>query len=208
MVQLTSDSSLTTSINPKQKIINPKFIKMKSLMIVTVACFLVLTFTTRAFAVTCTDLSNSGSDLFNCATDYATNPDSICSGTCKDLLFKYADECLGTQAAADAYKEGINTVCEPNVCSEATTPGSDLLNCIRSYATDPDSVCSGDCNDELLEYADECLGVGADTYKDTLNTVCRGKGDNGSAEDDATRMGATLFSTISALLVAVFAALY
>ena len=183
---------------------------MKSMMLVTAACFLVLAFTTTAFAVTCTDFSTPGSDLFNCATNYATNPDSICSGTCKNLLFEYADDCLGTQAAADAYKEGIDNLCdrEPDKCSEATTAGSDLFNCIRNYATDPDSVCSGDCKDELLEYADECLGVVADTYKDTLNTVCRGKGDNGSAEDDATRMGATLFSTISALLVAVLAALY
>ena len=93
-------------------------------------------------------------------------------------------------------------------CTDFGTPGTALFDCAADYNTDPKSVCSGDCKDELLKYADECLGDLADTYKDTLNTVCRGKGDNGSAEDDATRMGATLFSTISALLVAVFAALY
>ena len=133
--QLTSDSSLTT-----EKSITPKFIKMKSMMIVTAACLLVLTFTTTAFADLCTDLNTPGSDLSGCVADYASNPESICSGACKDLLFEYADDCLEAQAGGAA---------------------------------------------------------AADTYKDGINTVC---GD--------ARMGATLFSTISALLMAVFVALY
>ena len=112
---------------------------MKSMMIVTAACLLVLTFTTTAFADSCDDFATPGSDLSDCAEDYASNPESICSDTCKDLLFEYADDCLKDQAGAAA----------------------------------------------------------ADTFKDGINTVC---GD--------ARMGATLFSTISALLMAVFVALY
>ena len=86
-------------------------------------------------------------------------------------------------------------------CQDATDVTSDLYDCLVEYAK---GSCTSDCKTLLEEYADDCLGseAAAEAYKDTLDQVCGG-GDG----DDATTVAATLFSTFTALLVAMAAAI-
>ena len=67
-------------------------------------------------------------------------------------------------------------------------------------------TCTDECITELVKYADECLGseAAAEAYKTALEEAC--DDDDGSG-DDATTVAATLFSTLTALLVAMDAAL-
>ena len=63
-------------------------------------------------------------------------------------------------------------------CQNATCTiniDSDLQDCINDYADNPDNtdiVCADDCRSALEEYADDCLGTGAEHYKDALNEAC------------------------------------
>ena len=155
----------------------------------------------------------AGSDLATCIADFASSPSSVCSGSCRSTLERYADECL--TVGAEQYIDTLDQVCDstpeaPGGGGSAFCAGSDLATCIADYASSPSSVCSGSCRSTLERYADDCLTVGAGQYIDTLDQVCddtTGGGGNSGNESDATTATATLASTITALVVAVAAAL-
>ena len=102
------------------------------------------------------------------------------------------------------------------------TLDSDLQSCITRIGqvtpeTATDNVFCDECRDELLDYAERCAVTPniVQSYKDTFNRVCDDDGDqtpdNNDDNDDnegsgAAVVGATIFSTISALLVAVASA--
>ena len=105
------------------------------------------------------------------------------------------------------------------------TPDSDLQDCIRRIGlitpqTASDNAFCNECRDELIDYAERCSPSVVDSYKETFNRICSNEGDqtpdnNDNDDDDdndegsgATAIaGATIFSTISALLVAVASAM-
>ena len=158
----------------------------------------------------CAQAASPGSDLATCILDYASSPSSVCSGSCRSTLERYADECL--TVGAEQYIATLDQVCDstpeaPSGGGSAFCAGSGLATCIADYASSPSSVCSGSCRSTLERYADECLTVGAEQYIDTLDQVCDDITGGGGNESDATTATATLASTITALVVAVAAAL-
>ena len=87
------------------------------------------------------------------------------------------------------------------------TIDSDLQNCITKIGqitsqTTFDNAFCDECRDKLIDYAERCTPNTVQGYRDTFNRIC-------SNEDSgATAIaGATIFSTISALLVAVASAM-
>ena len=87
------------------------------------------------------------------------------------------------------------------------TPDSDLQNCITKIGqvtpdTTSDNVFCGECRDELIDYAERCTPNVVQSYNETFNMICTD--DEGSG---AALAGVTVFSTISALLVAVVSAM-
>lgn len=70
----------------------------------------------------------------------------------------------------------------------------DLVTCIANFEGDSNDVCSSDCRSALTEYYEDCIGtLGFETFKQTYAILC----------GDAAILGATIFTTISAVLVAV-----
>ena len=170
---------------------------MKNSMILAGACLLALAFTIAECDVSCNDASNPTSELTMCITQFGTDPTSVCTDACRELLQKYFEMCLTGD-------QDLNTVCGGSqVCTDFLDTSSDLFTCNANLATNPDSACSSDCREALEEYIEDCLdGATADTFNDSLDRAC------GDVEGDATTVGATLISTVSALMVAVSAALY
>ena len=188
---------------------------MKGSLLLAGACLLALALTIAECDVQCDDAFNPTSQLATCISRSTTDPTTVCTGNCRELLEKYAETCL-TGNTADQFMANINTLCSGSAPSVPSVPGSqvcsafldassDLFTCNTDLAANPDSACSGDCRSALEEYVEECLSeAAADTFNDNINTVC---GET-EAEGGATSVGATLISTISALMVAVSAALY
>ena len=76
----------------------------------------------------------------------------------------------------------------------------DLVTCLNNFEGDSDDidVCSSECRSGLTEYYKDCVGdLGLQTFEQGYKLLC----------GDAATVGATLFTTISALLVAVATAL-
>ena len=94
------------------------------------------------------------------------------------------------------------------------TLDNDLQSCITRIGqvtpeTATDNVFCNECRDELLDYAERCTPNVVQSYEDTLNKVCKDDKNNNNKEGSgaAAVAGATIFSTISALLVAVASAM-
>ena len=90
--------------------------------------------------------------------------------------------------------------CQDSGC---TSIDSDLQDCINEYRDNPDNtdVLCGDCRSTLEEYADDCLGAGAEAYRNGLDAACGAAGENGAG----STVEAAALSTISALVVAMAA---
>ena len=74
----------------------------------------------------------------------------------------------------------------------------DILTCLNNFESTSDAVCSSECRSALTEYYEDCFGdLGLETFKEGYKTLC----------GDAATIGAALFTTISAVLVAVATAL-
>ena len=176
---------------------------MKNSMILAGACLLALAFTIAECDVSCGDFSDPTSELAMCNTQLVTDPTAVCTGNCRELLEKYAETCL-SGTVADQFMAALNTTCEPDVpevpgsqvCTAFLDTSSDLYMCNAELVA---NTCSSDCRSALKEYVEDCLDEAfADSFNDNIDTVC----------GDATTVGATLISIISALMVAVSAALY
>ena len=75
---------------------------------------------------------------------------------------------------------------------------SEVTNCLTNFQGGSDAACSSACRSALTDYYEDCLdGIGLDTFNQGYETLC----------GDAATVGATLFTTISAVLVAVATAL-
>ena len=152
-------------------------------------------------------LSNTDSAIYKCLVEYASG---TCTDECLTELVRYADECLGSEAAAEAYKMALEQACgnDAGFCQDAlSNTDSAVYKCLVKYAS---GTCTDECITELVKYADECLGseAAAEAYKMALEDCPKnGGGDGDGSGDDATTVAATLFSTITALLVAMAAAL-
>ena len=106
------------------------------------------------------------------------------------------------------------TLSECLECDDVTTPDTTLFMCNTALASDRATACGEDCRQLLDKYAEICLMEGPlrDTYTTNVDNVCNVEGGEGGeggedGEDDATAVGATVFSIISALVVAMTAAL-
>ena len=202
---LTSHCSVLLSTATHQR-------KMK-LIIATCLLVMIITITEckhkkRQLSEYCQDaLTNTDSAVYKCLTEYASG---TCTDECLTELVKYADECLGSEAAAEAYKMALEQACgnDAGFCQDAlSNTDSAVYKCLVKYAS---GTCTDECITELVKYADECLGseAAAEAYKMALEDCPKnGGGDDDGSGDDATTVAATLFSTITALLVAMAAAL-
>ena len=76
-------------------------------------------------------------------------------------------------------------------------PNLDLLACIDGYNTNSKTVCTDDCRAALTEYYDDCVSAGADAFRKGYALLCEIGGSS------AMKVGATMFTTVSAVLVAV-----
>ena len=77
-------------------------------------------------------------------------------------------------------------------------PNTDTLTCVRNIQRSPNALCSSECRSVLTEYYEDCIGdVGLETFKTEYDNLC----------GDAATVGAVLFTTVSAVLVAVTTAL-
>ena len=64
---------------------------------------------------TCTNALTPGNEAYDCITAYASQSDDACTASCLETLRDYAEKCTGgSQAAADAYVEALETFCDEN----------------------------------------------------------------------------------------------
>ena len=96
------------------------------------------------------------------------------------------------------------TLSTADLCTDITDTNSELYRCNVELAQRSNSACEGDCRSTLEQYADDCLGAGAQTYKDSIDTLC----DEDATTDSAGGMGPAVFSTASTLFFAVYAAFF
>ena len=118
-----------------------------------------------------------------------------------------------TFTITDALKKKQDLSCVP-------TPGSDLFNCVTAFGTgDADALCNDNCRTALTDFYSNCPG--GDTLDQVLNQVCGDNGGNGGGnggdggngggnggnggdgDSSAATVGVTLFTIVSAVLVAV-----
>ena len=104
------------------------------------------------------------------------------------------------------------TVSTADICSDVTDQNSEVYQCTVKLAS---LACEGDCKSILEEYADDCLGDGAQAYKDTIETVCSTSKPTNPASspssmseiaDSAGGIQLTLSSLVSAVFFAVYTA--
>ena len=124
-----------------------------------------------------------------------------------------------------------------NFCQDAVRDANSNINmCIRAYTTiltDSTKACGSACRTLLERYADECLPPGSKkTYVDAYNRACntatggattpagattpsassptKGRDNDKSGGDNSSALasGYTLFSTVTACLLALGSALY
>ena len=149
-----------------------------SVMIAGVCCLLALSFTLSECDehINCTSID---SDLQNCIDEYRANPnntDVVCEGNCRSVLEEYADDCLGT--GAEGFKDALDEACNNGTTAiNCETPTSELGQCIDDYRDNPGNGC-GDCKSALEEYADDCLGTGAEAYRNALDEACNKRSNN------------------------------
>ena len=62
----------------------------------------------------CNKTTDPQSDLATCIANYASSPDSVCSGDCRDTLERYGDVCL-----TEEYLDELDQACDDG--SDATT---------------------------------------------------------------------------------------
>ena len=94
-----------------------------------------------------------------------------------------------------------------DICTDFTDTNSDLFRCNVELGQRSSSACEGNCRSVLEQYADDCLGAGAQTYKDSITAVCGDGGGSSAAGSSAAGIGSTtLLTTVSALLFAVYTA--
>ena len=159
--------------------------KMNTLSLTGVCLLLLFSLAT---ADICTDFADPTSYLYQCNVEL----NSACEGNCKTQLENYADQCLET--AAQAYKDTIKNLCSITsstcIATAFTDTSSDLYRCNVELASASQSACEGGCTSILEEYADECLGTGADAYKNTITIL--------SAEKlrEAVELGLPLYSRL------------
>ena len=64
---------------------------------------------------TCTDAATPGNAVYDCFVAYGLQSDGACTASCLEVLGEFAKECTGgSQAAADAYEEALETFCDEN----------------------------------------------------------------------------------------------
>lgn len=103
------------------------------------------------------------------------------------------------------------TVSTADICSDVTDQNSEVYQCTVKLAS---LACEGDCKSILEEYADNCLGDGAQAYKDTIETVCSTSKPTNPASDSSSKPSEIADSaggiqlTLSSLVSAVFFAVY
>ena len=178
-----------------------------------------------AFDLLCDSIEDGGnnncltpsSSLRSCLTQLASQSTSVCSGTCRDTLLEYYSDCGIPRAAfnllCDSIEDGGNNNC--------LTPSSSLRSCLTQLASQSTSVCSGSCRDTLLEYYSDCSipraafdlvcdaiddggdNDGGDNDGGDNDGGDNDGGDNGGVESSAATVGVTLFTIVSAALVAV-----
>ena len=187
---------------------------------------------TLSTADLCTDFTDTTSDIFRCNAELVQRSNSACEGDCRTTLEQYADDCL-MGAAAQTYKDSIETLCSSSPLPVPTNPASNptctafgdsssqLFMCNVDLVQRSQMACSADCRSAFDNYVDECLqGAAADTFRSPITTLC-GEGTpapstndtpaattNNTSTDSAGAMGPALFSTASALFFAVYAAFF
>ena len=77
---------------------------------------------------------------------------------------------------------------------------SKVFQCDVELSQSLSSACEGDCRSVLEQFADDCLGNGAQAYKDAITALC------GEGSSAAGIGSTTLLTTVSALLFAVYTA--
>ena len=79
----------------------------------------------------------------------------------------------------------------------AYIPDLELQACIDGFDTNSDTICTDACMTALTEYYNDCVHSGADPFRTGYALLCTIGGSS------ATTVGATMFATVSAVLVAV-----
>ena len=83
-------------------------------------------------------------------------------------------------------------------CLDCLDLKPDLVTCISNFEDFSEDVCIAECRTALTEYFEACIGgLGFEAFKQGYALLCGG----------AVTVGATLFTTISAALVAAATAL-
>ena len=163
--------------------------KMKTAVIAGV-CLLALTITTID-AVSKKQNCTPNLDLLACIDGFDINSETVCTDDCRTALTEYYDDCV--PAGADAFRTGYALLCENIGC----IPDLELKACLDGFTTNSETVCTDDCMTALTEYYDDCVSTGADAFKIAYALLCALGGSS------ATTVGATMFTTVSAVLVAV-----
>ena len=143
----------------------------------------------KGYALLCENIGCvPNSDLLACIDGYTTNSETVCTDDCKTALTEYYDDCVS--AGGDAFRTGYALLC-------GCTPNSELQACLDGYTTNSETVCTDDCKTALTEYYDDCVPSGGDAFRTGYALLCTIGGSS------ATTVGATMFTTVSAVLVAV-----
>ena len=163
----------------------------RKMHVVTVACFLVFTFTIaeckhlidKRQDLSCVNISPS---LLECLNDFAAGDFTLlCNTDCGSEIQSYFEVC--NPSSLEAYMEGYNQICGElssgsGSGDDACLPinfSSELEDCLNSYAsitpgtTVSDSpACTSECRYEIEDYADRCLNATAQMYKDVYRIAC------------------------------------
>ena len=85
---------------------------------------------------TCTNAVTPGNEAYECFTAYGLQSDDACTASCLEVLGEYAEECTGgSQAAADAYEEALETFCGgDDAATVAATLGSIITALVVAIA--------------------------------------------------------------------------
>ena len=75
--------------------------------LIIVACLLAVVFTITECDITCTDFTDTSSQLYTCLIDFSADPSSVCGENCEDILREYEEMCTAT----DVYTTALNNVC-------------------------------------------------------------------------------------------------
>ena len=130
------------------------------------------------------DCLTPSSAVQSCLTQLASQSTSVCSGSCRDTLLQYFSDCGLPSAAFDLFCDGLGETTTEETTTEETTTEETTT---EETTTDNDGVDNN----------------GGDNDGEDNDGGDNDGGDNNEGDSSAATVGVTLFTIVSAVVVAV-----